>query len=367
MMKIIGKEVVLSDPTSPERFVKVLNDALDRPIAFHRVFVKVTGSVTAALLLSQAMYWSKRVNSNNEGWFYKTRDQWEEETGLSRYEQESARKTLRKMPFWKEELRGVPAQMHYRVDMTALSNAMLCMAGANTFNKKHHKNARLLETSQLDGGKATNKKAGNQPACLRETSQLYKGISEITTEIKTTTTLPPLEPAPGSSGGPRGGHDFVAKLLVRTMLHGADPCRIANAARKYGRTREEIEKSIDVLDQQYRQSTRKIDDPTALIVCALKDGIDPPEDYEPKAQREAKVEQKRESYRNKADEERYAREAEDKAYREAEARLSALPNEKREELFAKVKTKLPAFLQNSQMAVKTATIKLMIADARAPG
>ena len=357
----------MSDPTSPERFVKVLNDALDRPIAFHRVFVKVTGSVTAALLLSQAMYWSKRVNSNNEGWFYKTRDQWEEETGLSRYEQESARKTLRKMQFWKEELRGVPAQMHYRVDMAALSNTMLCMAGANTFNKKNNKNARLLETSQLDGEKATNKKAGNQPTCLRETSQHYKGISEITTEIKTTTTLLPLEPAPGSSDGPRGGRDFVAKLLVGTVLHGADPGRIANAAGKYRRTREEIEKAIDVLDQQYRQSARKIDDPTALIVCALKDGIDPPEGYVPKAQREAEVKQKRESARKKADEERYAKEAEEKAYREAEARLSALPDEKREELFAKVKTKLPTFLRNSHMAIKTTAIRLMITDAKAPG
>ena len=217
--------------------------------------------------------------------------------------------------------------------------------------------------------------AEKQPTRRLETSQLVCGkpastikvFQRLRQRLKTTTTLPPLEPAPGSSGGPRGGRDFVAKLIVGTMLHGADPGRIANAAGKYRRTREEIEKAIDVLDQQYRQSTRKIDDPTALIVCALKDGIDPPEGYVPKAQREAEVKQKRESARKKADEERYAREAEEKAYREAEARLSALPDEKREELFAKVKTKLPAFLQNSQMAVKTAVIKLMIADARAPG
>ena len=29
---------------------------LDRPIAFHRCFVTLTGSVTAALMLSQALY-----------------------------------------------------------------------------------------------------------------------------------------------------------------------------------------------------------------------------------------------------------------------------------------------------------------------
>ncbi len=355
---------MISAPKISSELVEALRVVLDRPIAFHRVFVKLTGSVTAALLLSQAMYWSKRVNSNDEGWFFKTRDQWEEETGLSRYEQESARKTLRKLSFWKEELRGVPAQMHYRIDMAALSNVMLCRSAASTFNKKHNKDARLLETSQLDGGKAANKKAGNQPTCLRETSQHYKGISETTTEIKTTTSLPPLAPASDESGG---GRDFVAKLLVGTMLHGADPGRIANAARKYRLMREEIEKAIDVLEQQYRQSTRKIDDPTALIVCALKNGIDPPEGYVPKAQREAEVKQKQESARKKADEERYAKEAEDKTYREAEARLSALPAEKREELFEKVKTTLPAFMRNSQLAVKTTAIRLMITDAKAPG
>ncbi len=340
----------------------MLHDALDRPIAFHRVFVKLTGSVTAALMLSQAMYWSKRANSNNEGWFYKTRDQWEEETGLSRYEQESARKALRRLSFWKEELRGVPAQMHYRIDITALSNELLLFSGSRA--EKPHKNARLLETSRLDGGKPTDKMAGNQPTCLRESSQHYKGVSETTTEIKTTTPLTPLEPASGERGG---GRDFVEKLLAGTMLHGADPGRIAKAAKKYKRTREEIENAIDVLDQQYRQSTRKIDDPTALIVCALKDGIDPPEGYVPKAQREAEAEQKREAARKKADGERRAKEAEDKTYKEAEARLSALPEEQREELFAKAKKQLPAFLQNSQMAVKTEAIKLMIAGARAPG
>jgi len=357
---------LISAPKISTELVEALRVVLDRPIAFHRVFVKLSGSVTAALLLSQATYWSKRVNTNDEGWFYKTREQWEEETGLTRYEQETARKALRRFSFWKEDLRGVPAQMHYRVDITALSTELLLLPVSRSSARIPHENARLLETSQLDGGKAANKKAGSQPACLRETSQLYKGISEITTEIKNTTTLPPLEPDPGSSGGSRGGRDFVAKLLVGTMLHGADPGRIANAAGKYRRTREEIEKAIDVLDQQYRQSARKIDDPTALIVCALKDGIDQPEGYVPKAQREAEVERKRESARKKADEERFTKEAEEKAYREAEARLSALPDEKREELFAKEKTKLPAFLRNSQMAVKTAVIKLMIADASAP-
>jgi hypothetical protein len=351
---------VLNEQTSRERFAKALQDALDRPIAFHRVFVKLTGSVTAALMLSQAVYWSKRANSSNEGWFYKTRDQWEEETGLTRYEQESARKALRKLSFWNEELRGVPAQMHYRVDITALSNELLLVAESLT--EKPYKNARLLESSQLDGGISADKKAGNPPACSRETSRHYKGLSETTTEI-TTTPLTPLEPAPDEPGG---GCDFIQKLLVGTVLSGADAVRIAKAAKKYRRSQDETAQVIDVLDQQYRQSIRTIDDPTALIVCALKDGVDPPEGYVPKAEREAEAELKRETGRKRQDEERRAREVEDAAYREAEAKLSALPEEQREELFAQVKTKLPAILRNSRLAVRTEAINMLIADARAP-
>jgi hypothetical protein len=90
---------------------------LDRPIAFHRVFVTLTGSVTAALMLSQAVYWSKRTK-DKDSWFYKTQDDWEEETGLSRSEQETARKKLNKYLHY--ERRGMPAQLYYRVDEDAL-------------------------------------------------------------------------------------------------------------------------------------------------------------------------------------------------------------------------------------------------------
>jgi hypothetical protein len=253
-----------SNPKISTEFTEALRDILDRPIAFHRAFVKLAGSITAALMLSQAMYWSKRATTNDEGWFFKTREQWEEETGLSRFEQEGARKALRGFSFWKEELRGVPARMHYRVDMAALFNEIICMAGTRRANSKPNRNVSLLETSQQDGGNPADKKVGTQPASLLDAGQHYKGLSETTAEIKTTTYGRVAE----ETGG---GRDFVEKLLAGSILRKADPVRISKAAVKYKRTTDEIEKAIDVLDQQYRQSTRKIDDPTALIVSALKD------------------------------------------------------------------------------------------------
>jgi hypothetical protein len=92
-----------------------LDSILDRPIAFQRAFKNITKNTVAALFLSQAWYWSKRHNED-DGWFYNTQEDWEEETGLTRYEQETARKILRRLGILEEKLVGVPARLYYRVN-----------------------------------------------------------------------------------------------------------------------------------------------------------------------------------------------------------------------------------------------------------
>jgi hypothetical protein len=99
-----------------------LESLLDRPIAFHRCFVTLTGSVPAGLMLSQAIYWSRRTRK--DGWFYKSQKEWEEETGLTRREQDSARRSLKATGFWEEDLRGVPATMNFRVNVEKLLSSL---------------------------------------------------------------------------------------------------------------------------------------------------------------------------------------------------------------------------------------------------
>jgi hypothetical protein len=94
-----------------------LTKILDRPIAYHRVFVDLTGSVKAAIMLSQAVYWQSRARQT-DGWWYKNADEWQEETGLTRHEQEAARKELSK--YLHCELRGVPATLYWYVDEAAI-------------------------------------------------------------------------------------------------------------------------------------------------------------------------------------------------------------------------------------------------------
>lgn len=63
-------------------------------VTFHRAFVDIGGSINAALLLSNAIYWTNRLPPERDGWFYKTKPEWEKETGLSRKEQDRARQQL---------------------------------------------------------------------------------------------------------------------------------------------------------------------------------------------------------------------------------------------------------------------------------
>lgn len=103
------------------KFYDPIDDILDRPIAFNPAFKKITGSTVAALMLSQAWYWSKRT-SDEQGWFYKTIAEWEDETGLTRSEQETARKHLKGI--LEVDLRGVPATLFYRINREKVMNLL---------------------------------------------------------------------------------------------------------------------------------------------------------------------------------------------------------------------------------------------------
>lgn len=141
---------------------------LSRAISFHPALVDLCeGSITAALFLSQSIYYSE-ITSAEDGWFWKKSKEWEMETKLSRREQESAREILKRLGFINEELKNSPPIMHYRVDFNLLETAIMNMA----------------ETAKLDGG--------NRQINMAETAKSYKE-AEITTE--TTAEITKLKPS----------------------------------------------------------------------------------------------------------------------------------------------------------------------------
>jgi hypothetical protein len=102
--------------------LSVIWPLLGRHIAFHRRLVDLTSSVKAALLLSQSVYWTRhgRDIAQTGGWFHKTSEQWEMETGLSAKEQASAREVLRGLALLDDQRMGIPARLHFRLNVDEL-------------------------------------------------------------------------------------------------------------------------------------------------------------------------------------------------------------------------------------------------------
>lgn len=107
-----------------------LVDLLVRPVAYHPVLARLLGSVPAAVMLSQAIYWQQRVPESRppgcpgKGWWYHTAEEWEKETALSEGMQLTARKTLRQTSFWSEKAAGMPRRLWFRVDFDELEKVL---------------------------------------------------------------------------------------------------------------------------------------------------------------------------------------------------------------------------------------------------
>ncbi len=114
-----------------------------RVIAFHPVIAKITNDVKAALFFCQLMYWSDK-GDDQRGWIWKTREQWQDETALTRREQETARGRLRKLDLIEEHRRGQPPLLYYRVKWRTLE--VLLQAHVS-----------MSENAILDGGNVHSK------------------------------------------------------------------------------------------------------------------------------------------------------------------------------------------------------------------
>ena len=164
----------------------VLN-LIESPLVVYRPFIQLTGSINAALMLSQCLYWTRRTD-DPDGWFHKTRDEWTEEIALSRWEQEQSRKALISLGILHEGRLGNPARMHYQLDLNALYRLLVEMAGNSP--------TRWRETSQLEGEKLTNKKERNSP------TNYYKKITTKSTGTRDAGTPAHLTVVPGGSVSP---------------------------------------------------------------------------------------------------------------------------------------------------------------------
>jgi hypothetical protein len=100
--------------------MQAVKELLKRPVAYHPILAKLTGSISAAVMLSQGMYWQTKAEENNQEWFWVTADGWNDQCGLTQNMQETAREILRRTDFWFEKRAGLPAKLYYRIDADIL-------------------------------------------------------------------------------------------------------------------------------------------------------------------------------------------------------------------------------------------------------
>ncbi|NWN92273.1 replication protein O [Marinobacter adhaerens] len=156
-------------------------ELMSRPIAFHRAYVDLGVGITGALMLSQCVYWRTRT-SNSDGWFYKSQTEWQQETGMGRREQETARKRLVQAGFLEEDRRGVPAKLYFRVNTDALEAALegLSSRMAESANQEcTDKPSSMAESAKQECTKAPNSGGGKRQSITEISTET---TSEITAE-----------------------------------------------------------------------------------------------------------------------------------------------------------------------------------------
>jgi hypothetical protein len=90
-----------------------------------RPFITMTGSLEAALLLSQILYWSDR-STMKDGWFAKTYGEWEAELTLTQYQISKAVKALKDFGVETKlkKFKDVPT-LHYRINPAVFLNRVM--------------------------------------------------------------------------------------------------------------------------------------------------------------------------------------------------------------------------------------------------
>jgi len=137
---------------------------LSNVVAFHPELVKIFGDVEKALYIQQLYFWSNK-GKRKDGYIYKSKNEIEEETGLTRAQQDRCRKFFEKEGILETKLikaNGNPT-LHYRINEEILQKAI------DTYELSFSKN--------LTKGKAR--------TLPKEKQEPYQSITENTTENTT--------------------------------------------------------------------------------------------------------------------------------------------------------------------------------------
>ena len=139
----------------------ILLELNQRPIAYYPVYVTITGSLTAGVLLSQVMYWYSVAKDE----FYKTDAEIMDETKLTAGELRTAKARLKQLNFVHIRVAGIPAKTYYDINLENLIGAIheTSLVESAKLEKRNQRNkqSEIQQTNTENTSKTTQKNTTN--------------------------------------------------------------------------------------------------------------------------------------------------------------------------------------------------------------
>jgi hypothetical protein len=130
---------------------KILAGVYRESIALRPIFAELMGnSLVVGMYLSRAHYW-KDKGKDPDGWVYKTCEEFQAETFLSRRQQDKAREILKTKPWWEEKIArvGTTPKFHYRIDSDLLDEEVINLILSKSDDKLTNSDAIASDKSDL--------------------------------------------------------------------------------------------------------------------------------------------------------------------------------------------------------------------------
>ena len=136
--------------------MKYFKLASRKPIAYNPIFADIFDSPTAAIFLSQLLYWHGK--GKNPNWVYKTIKDCKIETGLTPYQQKTAIRKCIEKGVLKVKLFGIPAKRHFRLDEPLLEILVWKYINGNqSINEINKKRFEAVKKSLFNKGIVSNR------------------------------------------------------------------------------------------------------------------------------------------------------------------------------------------------------------------
>lgn len=110
----------------------ILQGFSSKIVSYQVDLARALKSPIAGIFASQLLHWTKY---SEDGWIFRTQQQFEEETALTRRNQETARKILKKLNVIEEEKRGIPAKLYFKIKIDSFTELLENFYSDDSTNK----------------------------------------------------------------------------------------------------------------------------------------------------------------------------------------------------------------------------------------